>query len=43
MDWHAELEKKVAALTPEQVAAAVKKHWQPAKLVIIRAGDFKKK
>jgi zinc protease len=40
--YHADLEKKVAALTPEAVNAAIKKYWDPKKLVIIRAGDFKK-
>ena len=43
MAWHSDLEKKVAALTPEQVAAAIKKNWQPTKLVIIRAGDLNNK
>jgi zinc protease len=38
-----ELEKKIAALTPEDVKAAWKKHVDPKKLVIIRAGDFGKK
>jgi zinc protease len=41
MAYHADLEKKVAALTPEAVNAAIKKYWDPKKLVIIRAGDFK--
>jgi len=39
----AELEKKIAALTPEDVKAAWKRHVDPKKLVIIRAGDFGKK
>ena len=38
----AEQEKKIAALTPEDVRTAFKKHIDPKKLVIIRAGDFKK-
>jgi len=38
----AELEKKIAALTPDDVKAAFRKHIDPKKLVIIRAGDFKK-
>jgi len=38
----AEQEKKIAALTPEDVRIAFKKHIDPKKLVIIRAGDFKK-
>ena len=38
----AELEKQIDALTPEAVAAAFRKHVDPKKLVIVRAGDFKK-
>jgi zinc protease len=38
----AELEKKIAALSPDDVKAAFRKHIDPKKLVIIRAGDFKK-
>jgi zinc protease len=41
--YHADLEKKIAALTPEVVNAAIKKYWDPKKLVIIRAGDFNAK
>ncbi len=39
----AELERKIGALTVDEVNAAVRKHWQPKKMVIIRAGDFSKK
>jgi zinc protease len=38
----AELEKSILALTPAQVAEAFRKHVDPRKLVVIRAGDFKK-
>ena len=38
--WNAELEKKVTALTPEQIAAAVRKWIDPAKISVVRAGDF---
>ena len=41
--YEVELEKKIAALTVDDVNAALRKHWQPKKLVIVRAGDFKKK
>jgi zinc protease len=41
--FQAEREKKIAALTPEEVLKAVQKHIDPKKLVIIEAGDFKKK
>ncbi|HKI33902.1 MAG TPA: pitrilysin family protein [Gemmataceae bacterium] len=37
-----ETEKRIAALTPEEVKAAFAKYIDPKKLVIIRAGDFKK-
>jgi zinc protease len=35
-------EKRIAALTPDEVKEAFRKHIDPKKLVIIRAGDFKK-
>jgi zinc protease len=37
-----ELEKRIAALTPEDVKLAFGKFIDPKKLVIVRAGDFKK-
>ena len=37
------LEKKIDALTAEQVSAAFRKYIDPARLVIVEAGDFKKK
>jgi zinc protease len=37
-----ELEKRFTALTPEDVKAAFRKYIEPKKLVIVRAGDFKK-
>lgn len=42
MAWDADLEKKLEALTPEQVNAAMKKHIDPSKISIIKAGDFAK-
>ena len=42
MKWDAALEAKVAALTPEQVAEAFRKYVDPAGLVVVKAGDFKK-
>ncbi len=42
LDWDAALEKKVADLTPEQIAAALRKHIDPARISIVKAGDFKK-
>jgi zinc protease len=40
--WDVELESRIAALTPAQLNAAVKRHLDPAKLSIVAAGDFKK-
>lgn len=37
-----EQEQRIAALTPENVKAAFRKYIDPNKLVIIRAGDFKR-
>jgi zinc protease len=39
----AEQEKQIARLTPEQVQAAFARHIDPRRLVIVRAGDFRKK
>jgi len=41
--WDIDLEKKIAALTGEQINAALRKYVDPAKLSIIKAGDFAKK
>ena len=38
--WDAELEKKVEALTGEQIQAAMRKYLDPAKMTIVKAGDF---
>ena len=40
--WDAELEKKIAALTPDQINAAMRRYIDPAKITIIKAGDFAK-
>jgi zinc protease len=40
--YYSELEAKAAALSPDEVKAAFRKHVDPKKLVIIRAGDIKK-
>jgi zinc protease len=39
----ANLENAILALTPSQVADAFRKHVDPERLVIIRAGDFQKR
>jgi zinc protease len=40
--YAADQEQSILALTPAAVAEAFRKHIDPKKLVIIRAGDFKK-
>ncbi|HEV2432160.1 MAG TPA: pitrilysin family protein [Burkholderiales bacterium] len=40
--WDIEFEKKIAALTPEQVNAALRRHIDPARLSVVVAGDLKK-
>lgn len=42
MAYDIELEKKIAALTPQDLQSAMKKHLDLDKLTIARAGDFKK-
>jgi len=38
--WDADLERKIAALTPDQIVAAMRRHIDPAKLSVVKAGDF---
>jgi len=40
MLWQADFEKKIAALTPELIRAALNRHIDPKKLVVVAAGDF---
>jgi zinc protease len=42
MVWDAEIDKKVEALTSEQILAAMRKHIDPARITIVKAGDFAK-
>jgi zinc protease len=42
MEWDKALEAKIAALTPQQVQAAMRKFVDPANLSYVKAGDFKK-
>jgi len=42
MKYDQDLENKVAALTPEQVSAALRRYIDPAALIYVKAGDFKK-
>ena len=39
--WDTEFENRIAALTPEQVRDAMRRHIDPAKLAVMKAGDFK--
>ena len=41
--WAAEINSKIAALTPEQVHAALRKYLKPAEFSSVAAGDFEKK
>ncbi|HEX6398004.1 MAG TPA: hypothetical protein VFZ95_11315, partial [Steroidobacteraceae bacterium] len=38
--WDAEFEKKVMALDAAQIKAALNKYIDPAKFVVMKAGDF---
>jgi zinc protease len=42
MAWDAELERKVEALTADQVVAALRKYIDPARISFVKAGDFAK-
>jgi len=42
MQFEADLEQKIKALTPAVVEAALRKHLDPKQLSIVTAGDFKK-
>ena len=39
--WDIDFEKRLAALTPAQVRDALRRHIDPKKLSIVKAGDFK--
>ncbi|TAK83491.1 MAG: insulinase family protein [Betaproteobacteria bacterium] len=41
--WDIGFEQKIAALAPDEVNAALRRHIDPAKLSIVTAGDLKKK
>ena len=40
--WDAKLEAAVAALTPQQVNDAFRRHVDPTDITIVKGGDFKK-
>jgi zinc protease len=39
--WDTELEKRLAALTPAEIRDALRRHIDPKKLSVLKAGDFK--
>ena len=42
MAFDADFDKKLEALTPEQVNAVMKKYIDPSKIILVKAGDFAK-
>ncbi len=42
LEFDADLEKKIADLTPADILAAMKRHIDPEKFTVIKAGDFAK-
>ncbi|MET0620428.1 MAG: pitrilysin family protein, partial [Thermoanaerobaculia bacterium] len=40
--WDAQLDARIQALTGEQVLAAMRRHIDPAKMTMVKAGDFAK-
>ena len=41
LQWDADVEAKIRALTADDVNAAFRRHIDPANLSIVKAGDFK--
>src|SRR6266850_255782 len=42
MAWDAELQKKVQALTPQQIVQALRRHLDVSAMTFMKGGDFKK-
>lgn len=42
LQFDADLDAKLRALTPDQIVAAMRRHIDPSKITIIKAGDFSK-
>jgi zinc protease len=42
LGFGADLDAKIKALTPEQIIAAMRRHIDPTKITIVKAGDFAK-
>jgi zinc protease len=42
MAYDSDMQKKIEALTPDQIVAALRRHLVVAQVSIVKAGDFKK-
>jgi zinc protease len=42
LDWDAELERRIDALTPQQIVEAMRRHVDPSRITVVKAGDFAK-
>jgi zinc protease len=42
LKWDADLDTMLRALTPDEIIAAMRRHIDPSKLTIVKAGDFAK-
>jgi zinc protease len=40
LSFDAGIEKRVAALTPDQIVAVMRRYLDPAKVTVVKAGDF---
>jgi zinc protease len=40
--WDEQIEKRIAVLSPEVIVAALRRHLDPARFTIVKAGDFEK-
>jgi zinc protease len=40
LEWNADFERKIQELTRHQILEAMRRHIDPAKLVVVRAGEF---
>jgi zinc protease len=40
LDWDRQLDERIARVTAAEVLAAMRKHLEPARLSVVKAGDF---
>ncbi len=40
LTWEQDIEKKIAALTPDEIVTAMRRHIDPSKITVVKAGDF---